>query len=501
MLFFLKINFRNMGMKKKDDNQVEKKINKHPVLYIFSAIILVIIIVTFVGAPIASNFSGGQRIVFGEYDGEKIEYYPGNYLSNQKDMLAQKIDKNNSGNFQLQAYQVWRGAYERTVLHVALLKEVIDSGFIASQDKIDTAVVKYGPYTVNGEFSPEKYSSASNMEKKQNRKYIEETVIKEQYINDYFYGKKISTAEKDFIKDMASVEKSFNIVKLPFSDYPDSEVESYKEENENLFRSMTLSKITVLSDKKDAEKVYQIVKDNPDSFADNAKNHSKDSYSANGGDMGNVYYYNLKTELKNADDAEKVFSLSNGSISSLLETNNGWVIYKSSSSVNSEADNSKVKEYMMRYELGKIEDYFTAQAENLKNSGNLISAALDNDYEVIKTDSFPINYGNSMFFKPVKVEDKDKSLTNLGYNDEFLQAAFSLDKGEISEPVIVNNAVLVITLDSVSESEGSMNELLDSYYPYIVQQMNDSSLSSFYITSDKVKDNFNETFSKYFLSN
>lgn len=137
-----------MGMKKKEENQVEKKINRHPVLYIFSAIILVIIIVTFVGAPIAGNFGGsGSRMVFGEYDGKTIEYYPGNYLSNQKDTLAQNIEKNSNENtdFQMQAYQVWRGAFERTIIHVALLKEVYDSGFIASQDKIDSAVVKYRP--------------------------------------------------------------------------------------------------------------------------------------------------------------------------------------------------------------------------------------------------------------------------------------------------------------------------------------------------------------------
>ena len=488
-------------MKNKDENQVDKKIKQHPILYIFSAIILVIIVVTFIGAPIAGNFSSGKRIVFGEYDGEKIEYYPGNYLSNQKDMLAQNMDNSNNNNFQLQAYQIWRGAFERTILHVALLKEVIDSGFIASDDKIDTAIVKYGPYTVNGEFITERYNSTSNMEKKQNRKYIEETVIKEQYINDFFYGKKISTAEKDFIKDMASVEKSFNIVKLPFSDYPEAEVQKYASNNSDLFRSMNLNKITILSGKKDAEKVYSIVKENPDSFADNAKNHSKDSFADNGGEMGNVFFYSLKTELKNPADADDVFKLSNGSISSLMETNNGWVFYKSGSTVNTETGTDTVKEYMLKYELGKIEDYFTAKAKSLKISENLISAALDEDYEVIKTESFPINYGNTMFFKPVKVQDKGNSLNNLAYNDDFLQTAFALKEGEVSEPVIVNNAVLVISLNSVTEPEESMRDLLDSYYPYIVQQINDSSLSSFYISSDKVSDNFNETFSKYFLSN
>ena len=106
-----------------------------------------------------------------------------------------------------------------------------------------------------------------------------------------------------------------------------------------------------------------------------------------------------------------------------------------------------------------------------------------------------------MFFKPVKIQDKDNTLANLAYNDDFLLTGFSLEKGEISDPVIINNAVLVMEVDQVTKSDGSMDSLLDSYYPYVVQQINDNTLSSYYITSDKVVDNFNETFSKYFLNN
>ena len=490
-----------MSMQKKDENQVDKKIHKHPVLYIFSAIILVIIIVTFIGAPIIGNIGGGENIVFGEYDGKDIKFYPGNYLSEQKDMLAQKLDKNDNSNFQLQAYQVWRGAFERTILHVALLKEVLDSGFTVSEDKIDTSIIKFGPYTVNGEFNTEKYNNTSNLEKKKTRKYIKETVIKEQYINDYFYGKKSSSHEKDFIKNMTSSERSMNIVQLPFSEYPESEIRKYADSNKDLFKSMKLSKITVLSDKKDALKVFSMVKENSDSFSDTAKNQSKDSYAANGGDMGNVYFYSLKTELKNPDDAEKVFSLAKASVSDLIETNNGWVIFKSNSDVNTEYETDTVKDYMLKYELGKIEDYFTEKAEKLKNSGNLLAAALDENYEIIKTESFPINYGNNMFFKPVSIKDKNNTLSNIAYNEDFFLSAFSLSKGEISEPVILNDSILVMNVDSITETDPSTDTLLDSYYPYLVQQIDDTGLSSYFITSDKVVDNFNETFSKYFLNN
>ena len=56
-----------MGTKKQKETEtiVDKKIEKHPVLYIFSFIILIVIVVTFVGAPVASKMSGnGAKIVF-----------------------------------------------------------------------------------------------------------------------------------------------------------------------------------------------------------------------------------------------------------------------------------------------------------------------------------------------------------------------------------------------------------------------------------------------------
>ncbi len=82
--------------------------------------------------------------------------------------------------------------------------------------------------------------------------------------------------------------------------------------------------------------------------------------------MGNVFYYTLKTELKNPSEAEDVYKLSNGSISSLMETNNGWVFYKSGSSLSEETDTDTVKEYMLKYELGKIEDYLQQRQKVLK---------------------------------------------------------------------------------------------------------------------------------------
>ena len=43
---------------------------KHPFLYIFSFLILIIIVVTFIGGPLLSGSGGRSSIVFGSWGGE-----------------------------------------------------------------------------------------------------------------------------------------------------------------------------------------------------------------------------------------------------------------------------------------------------------------------------------------------------------------------------------------------------------------------------------------------
>ncbi|MDX9801252.1 MAG: peptidylprolyl isomerase [Spirochaetia bacterium] len=496
-----------MGTKKQKDTEtiVDKKIDKHPVLYVFSFIILVIIVVTFVGAPIASNMSGGTRIVFGKYGDKNIDFYPGNYLSEQRDLLAQNLDKNSNTDIQYQAYQVWRGAFERTVIHTAILWITEKNSVNISENKIDTTLATYGPYTVNGEFSIEKYNSTSRAEKNRIRTTIKESLIKEQYIRDFFEGIKISKNEIDFISDMGKNERSVDIVYTSFDNYPESAMLDFAKDNIDIFKSMELSKITILSSEKDAKKVHSIVTANPDSFSDTAKNQSKDSYADNGGDMGRTFNYTLKMELKNSSDLDKVFALSRGQISPVLETISGWVIYKcnTASQPLDLADSTSIttiKNYMKNYETGKIEDYFIKIAQQISSDDNLIQAAVKNNFKIFKTPSFPINYGNKMLFKNIEIENAPADLKSLNYNEDFFIEAFSLKEGDISDPVILGNSLVLLSLNETAVNE-EFASIVDSYYPYILQQLNDQSLTSFFLKSDKLTDNFNTVFSKYFLAN
>ena len=304
---------------------------------------------------------------------------------------------------------------------------------------------------------------------------------------------------------MGKNERSVDIAYISFDNYPESAMLAFAKENIDIFKSMELSKITILSSEKDAKKVHSIVTTNPDSFSDTAKNQSKDSYADNGGDMGKTFNYSLKMELKNSSDIEKVFALNRGEISPVLETISGWVIYKCNTApvmldLNDSTSVTTIRNYMKNYETGKIEDYFIKIADKIKTEGNLKQAASSSNFRIFDTSSFPLNYGNKLLFKKIEIESAPADLNSLNYNADFLTEAFSLKEGDISEPVILGNSLVLLSLNKTSVNE-EFARIVEAYYPYILQQLNDQSLTSYFLKSDKLTDNFNTVFSKYFLAN
>ena len=150
---------------------VEKRRKNQPFLYLFSFLLLVIIVVTFIGAPVVSRMASGGHIIFGSYGGRDIEYVPGNYLSRQRDMIADQIGQNGANtNVQYQMYQVWRGAFERTAFHTGVLEKAEKSGVFVTQSRVDQELTQYPGYMENGKFSEVRYRNTSNSEKYEIRK-------------------------------------------------------------------------------------------------------------------------------------------------------------------------------------------------------------------------------------------------------------------------------------------------------------------------------------------
>ncbi len=507
---------KNLKIVKKNDskhkeNIVEEKQHKHPFLWGFSIAILVLIVISFIGAPLFRGLlSKGGELIFGQYDGKDIKYTPNSYFARQLDAYVQKFQNtsNANTNYQYQTYQIWKSAFDSTVFHMAILDSAEKSGLYISDHKIDKALTQYGPYMDNGKFSPELYKVTPSSEKYATRQLYREELTQQQYLSD-IQSTLTSKNEIEFIKSMSSPERNFEYVAFKFDKYPDSEVISYGKENKKLFTKINLNRISLKDDKKAAQAIYDKLKENPAQFEELAQNQSTDIYAEKGGDMGWVKYDSLKGDFADTKDLDSVFNLKQDELSSLIKTPYGYSIYrcnkeKTDPDFTSKEDIDDIRNYILTAEKGKIEDYFTAEAEKFiktakKDGFDKAGNQFGLTYHV--TDYFPINYGNSYFMKQIRTLDDNKDLAPVATDERALTALFSVKKNELTEPIILDNSIIVARMIDERNVDPKDLAFIDTYYTYLVNQFRQEELYKMFLSSDKLKNNFLQVFSENILKN
>lgn len=493
----------------KELNVVDRKKKQHPLLWIFSITILVIIVISFVGAPLLQGVgSSGNKLVFGKYGDVEIAYSYGTYFARQLDILQDQYKSNGSDNYQYETYQIWKGAFDRAVFHTAILHSALMSGVYISDRKIDKTLTQYGPYMDNGKFSPALYKATPDSDRYANRTIFREELMQQQYLQD-IGGRFYSPSELDFIKGMSSTERNFRYVAFPVSDYPLDEVSSYGKSNTSIFRKISLSRISLKDDEKEAKVILGQLKENPALFEELAQNYSSDFYAEKGGDMGQVTFYSLGGDISSNTDTDSIFALGEEEISTLIKTPYGYSIYRCNKvsqdpDLTDENELKNILNYMLINEKGMIEDYFIAQAEVFRitaNDGEFTDAAASMGLSYYITDYFPINYGNSYFLKQVKTADESRYFDTVATDQRFLTELFSLNANDLTEPSIVGDAILVAQM--ISEQKMTEEELsyMDSFYPYLVNQIQQIELNSTFLDSDLLTNNFMSIFSQYIMAN
>lgn len=493
----------------KELNSVDRKKKQHPFLWIFSITILVIIVISFVGAPLLRGFgSSGNELVFGKYGDVEIEYASGTYFSRQLDILQDQYQSKGSDNHQYETYQIWKGAFDRSVFHTAILYSASKSGVYISDRKIDKTLTEVGPYMDNGKFSPAVYNATPSSDKYENRTTFREELIHQQYLHD-IGGRFYSPSELSFIKEMSAYERNFRYVAFSISGYPLDEVNIYGNSNISTFRKIGLSRISLKDNAKEAEVILNQLKENPALFEELAQNHSTDFYAEKGGDMGQVTYYSLGGDIVDNNDTGSIFALGKDEISGLIKTPYGFSIYRCNKvsqdpDLTDESELKNILNYMLINEKGMIEDYFIAQAETFINNTNdegFTEAASSMGLSYYITDYFPINYGNSYFLKQVKTVDESSYFDTVATDQRFLTSLFSLKADKLTEPAIVGDTILVAQM--IGEQEMTEEELsyMDSFYPYLVDQIQQIELNSTFLNSDLLTNNFMSIFSQYIMAN
>ena len=364
---------------KKDDSsksEIMHRFKTHPFLFGGTVVVLVIVIVAFVLVP--AIVPGGRRgmpgaqwslddMVFGYYNKTPIKYVRDSYFYQVQQSLArnQQMPSQDDPSYMYMVYQTWARAFQETVVHVGILDEMKEAGYIGPESVVDREVAKQ--FQENGKFSAAKYRAMDKAAQNALWRQVQESVITRYYLSDLM-GTSAPSKEASFISSMASPRRTFDLAVFPFSSYPDSEVVSYANANASLFRTIHLSSITVNSGEHEAKQVLDSVKNGTATFEEAAKTSSQDAYAEKGGDMGIRMAHELTAEISDEQAREKVISLPKGELSDLVKVTSGWAFFRAEEPVkamdtNDTSQKDRVRSYIMKNVRGQIEDWLMAEAE------------------------------------------------------------------------------------------------------------------------------------------
>jgi len=113
------------------------------------------------------------------------------------------------------------------------------------------------------------------------------------------------------------------------------------------------------------------------------------------------------------------------------------------------------------------------------------------------TAAFPLNWYNVEILPPVAREGE---LAPAAANETFLRTAFSLKPSEVSSPIMLGWNILVLQLAEEKAADTQMTELIPMYYTNYAQAWAENSLSASFLSSSKLKDNFDKTYQQYFAN-
>lgn len=484
---------------------------KNPFIYVGTIVFLVIVIVAFVFFPTSAGVGGASgALTFGTYGGKPIAYTQGSYMVNEVQALSEANPATDTSDFasQLRNYQIYRAAFESSVIHEGILDAVAKAGIVVPDEVIDSAMAQLPQFQENGAFSPKLYRATSSSQKLTLRNQIRDQYLTQSYTNA-LYSVRPSSKESAFVAAMAKETRTIEYAVFPLSAYPDSEVVAWASANANLFRRLKLSRITMA---KQADLVDLTKKISGGlAFADAAKKSSTDSWASQGGDLGQRFFHELQGDLADKADADKVAALAKGAISAPLKTSSGaWAIFKLEDDVSSPVFTdptvlADARNWMLQAERGKIEDWSIARA---KTFAALPAAEFDANGKkegiVVKTAGpFALDYGNltvniygqnSPLF--TQIPSGATELSAASTSDNFFLAAFGLAPGAVSEPLVLGDNVIVL---KVKEAGATTDDgLVTAYYPFVIQSQIDSDLRSMFLSSPLLKDHFADVYFKYF---
>jgi len=496
---------RGPHTKKGPENAAERRMKRNPIFWVFSVVILVLIVVAFVAGPALTGLGQPQdSIRFGTYDGEPIEFKPNNYFHQQYQNIAQQWDQEitSEQDVQWQMFQIWYNAFQNTVIYMDLKQRAERAGLSVTDERVQNYLLTSGPYiNEQGEFDRRRYNETPATQRQQIMNQVRDQLLVQQVSSDLF-GAKVPSGEAEFVFSLGRTEKAFDYVAFSLEDYPLDRTADYAADNQDRFRIIDVSSISLIEDRSQAESVRRRIADGEITFEEAARTYSQDIFAEDGGTAGRYYYFELLEEFEDREQLDALFSLQESEISEVVETDYGFAIYRVNTpaqlaDLEDEDTLQEIRQYMARTARGAIEDYFTDHARSFTadaEAQGFTEAAQEAGLTVYSTDSFPLNYGGSMFLGRISQADDGGILEGISNNEYALQSLFSVDQGEITQPITVgNNIAVAVCREVVTISEADLSRL-SMIYPYYIGEIQQEEFTRSVLTSDKLEENFMNVF-------
>ena len=386
------------------------------------------------------------RIIFGSYDGIPIVWSSGNYYARK---TAEFIQIN-----QMQVEDAIRLLFPYMVFHTAALREAEKSGITVSDKEVEEFIINTG--------NKERYNNAVPVERHNLFEYFREELIERKVLQAMLQSVD-NKSLSEYGCALARKERSFRIVQWLFDDYPVQEVLAYAAENPKQFQRIKLSKL-VANKEEEAKAAYEKIMSKQSSFDEqvSALASAQTDITAS---LDWKLSYSLADEIGSAI-AQKIFALKKGEISEVVNLGTQWAIYRcdeeaTAPDLSDKKTVDEIKKYVLTYEKGRVSNFFENQAKDFLSKAKtdgLTQTALNQKLEVTETDFFPLNLNGLPFLKMIPPPSKGTgSLSDAQYERTFFAQAFKLKPGEISEPIILNNRIIVLEL--AKEKEISSEEL------------------------------------------
>jgi hypothetical protein len=486
-----------------------RRFKANPFVFIGTVIVLIIVIIAFVLVPIVPSGELGRAmdLNFGSYNKEPINYIPGGYFAQvQRNLEEYQRSSINESNYQMMTYQIWRTAFEETVIHTGVLLEMKAAGYTVPVKEVDREMAQLPIFQENGRFSPALYQARDDNTRLTLWRQIAESLSDERYRSDIM-GLLKPAPEAAFIGRMALPTRTFDMTFFSAEDYPDSEVIAYGEEHSDLFRGVHLSKITITSSEREVQKILTSIKAGTSTFEEAAATQSQDGYAEKSGDMGIKLFHELSAEVPGAEDREKLLALEKGEYSDIIKLDSGWAFFRAEDAVapmdlGDPATLEKIRTYIREFERGRMEDWAIARAEefiaHVQESG-FEGALIERSLEKRHFGPISVNYGEVDLFNTLSTLSIGE-LAGAATDENFWKTAFSTPLNTPSAPLVLGSYALVLFPLEENEADETVSQNIESLLSsYWLSSNMEQTLRSFFLNNEKFEDRFFDTFLKYFL--